>query len=145
MQIQSPSFSYQSPQTYGFSNNTMQMTQPSQAQSTFAPQSQSDQTMNLLMNVLMRVLDFAFNLITQLCGQNQGASPQSGIGFRSAAAPAAESASLWDMGKDLFDSVASSLGITKLVGTVVDGAKSIFSGGLFKSAAKIGGAIASIF
>ena len=153
MQIQSPSFMYQNPQVYGYQSYQGQPVQTSQMQGFYGPQGQPDNAMNLLASVLMRVLDFAFNLITQLTGQGQ----KSGIGFKSAATPetavptqsaeanAAESKSLWDVGKDLFNSLTTSLGIDKLFGTVVDGAKSIFGGGFLKTATKIGSAIASIF
>lgn len=72
MQIQSPSFSYQNPSIYGFQSYPSAQAQPSsQMQGFCGAQSQPDQLVNLLVTVLMRVLDFAFNLITQLTGQGQ--------------------------------------------------------------------------
>jgi len=152
MQIQSSPFMYQTPQAYGFPQASYS-TQPNNmlSQGGFSPQSQSDQSMNLLVSLLTRVLDFAFNLITQLTGQKSGPSFKSALAptdaaqFSNTAGPSGSS-SLLEMGAGLFDSVTSSLGITKVLDSAVDSAKGFFGGGGFlKTATKIGGMIAGIF
>lgn len=151
MQIQSPSFMYQTPQFYGVPQSQVTLPQSSMlTQSPFYPQGQSDQAMNLLSNILFRVLDFAFNLISQLSGQRTEMS------FKSALAPTDNTGvmnstnvppgtSIWNMGSTLVDTLDSSLGVTKLASNFMDGAKNIFSGGVLSSATKVGGMLAGIF
>lgn len=151
MQIQSPSFNYQNPLFYGTAQSPLPMPQSNLLnQQSYHSLGQSEPEMNLLSSILFRVLDYAFNLISQLSGNKN--TP----GFSSAVAPyenlgiltspsLAQSSPLWGMGGDLLNPLTPFLGIDKLARSTVDSAKNIFSGGFLNIAANVGGAIAGIF